>query len=509
MENTKPVGIDLGTTRSAIAHYAVDDVEVLFNSEGEPVTPSVVTIDEDGEDATVGQAALNQAALNPDRTIQEVKRKMGEDVEVTVGGESYKPEEISALILQKLVEDAKEKINTDINEAVVTVPAYFGENQRTATENAGNIAGLDVKRLLPEPSAACLAYGFQKGKLDEDVSENVFVYDLGGGTFDASLVDVDYELNHVETLNTDGLNDVGGADWTSVIGGWITEQVIDAGGADPNGNPQVRSQVMQKAREIKHMLSSKESAQLAGIVGGVGVDAELTRDQFEEMSADLLEETFETTDQLFERADLDVDDVDKVLLVGGSTRMPQVRNGVEEYFGMEPSVELNPDRAVAQGAAIQAELLSDQATGVTDEIVGIDDGLVLVDVVPRSLGVRLHDGRTSHIIESDDEIPTVVRREDFRTVEDNQTAVEFPILEGESEDADDNDKIGDIRLDDIPPRSSNEDSLAIEFELTSDGTLQIEAEDLKSGEAVNATFESAISRDEEEISKSQAELPDM
>lgn len=508
MTDKKPVGIDLGTTRSAIAHIAVGDVEVLFNDEGDAVTPSVVTIEEDGS-ATVGKTALNQAVLKPDRTIQEVKRKMGEDVQVTIDEEGYKPEEISALILQKLISDAENKMNAEVGEAVITVPAYFGENQRTATENAGHIAEIDVERLLPEPSAACLAYGMHKGKLNEDVSENIFVYDLGGGTFDASLVDVDFELDHVETLNTNGVNDVGGADWTSSIAGWISEQVIEAGGADPSENLQVRSQIKDKARGIKHTLSNKETAALTGMIGGTAVDAELSREEFEEMTAGLLDQTIEATDELFERSDFAVDDVDKVLLVGGATRMPQVRKGVEDYFGMEPSVELNPDRAVAQGAAIQAELLSDKPTGVTDEIVGVDDSVVLVDVAPRSLGVRLHDGTTSHIIETDDEIPTMVRREDFRTVDDDQTIVEFPILEGESEEASENEKIGMVRLEGIPPRPSAEESLAVEFELTSDGTLQVEAEDLKTGEAVSATFESAISRDEEEISKSQAELPTM
>ena len=508
MNNTKPVGIDLGTTRSAIAHIAVGDVEVLFNNEGDAVTPSVVSIEEDGS-ATVGKTALNQAVLNPDRTVKEVKREIGKDSQLSIDGEKYTPEDISALILQKLVSDAEDKMGAEVSEAVITIPAYFGENQRTATENAGRIAGIDVKRLLPEPSAACLAYGMHKGKLNEDVSEIVFVYDLGGGTFDASLVDVDFELDHVETLNTHGVNDVGGADWTSVIASWVSEQVVEAGGVDPSEDHQVLSQVQEKARSIKHTLSNKEVAPLTGMIGGTAVDAELSREQFDDMTADLLSETITATDELFDRSDFTTDDVDKVLLVGGATRMPQVRNRVEDYFGMEPSVELNPDRAVAQGAAIQAELLSDEATGVTDEIVGVDDGVVLVDVAPRSLGVQLHDDTTSHIIETDDEIPTMVRREDFRTVEDDQTTVQFPIVEGESETASENEKIGMVKLEDIPPRPSTEESLAVEFELTSDGTLQVEAEDLRTGDAVSASFESSISRDEEEISKLQAELPDV
>lgn len=505
MENSKPVGIDLGTTRSAIAHVQVDDVEVLFNDEGDPVTPSAVTIEED--DVVVGQAALNQAPLKPDRTVEEVKRMMGEEKKVTIDGDSYRPEQISALILEKLVGDAEEKMNAEVENAVVTVPAYFGENERKATEKAGEIAGLDVNRLLPEPSAACLAYGFHKGKLDEDVQERIFVYDLGGGTFDASLVEVDYELGHVETLNTDGVNDVGGSDWTEKVASWVTEQVIEAGGADPADNPNIQRQITQKAKDLKHTLSSKESAKFAGMIGGTAVDAELTRETLEENTEDLLDETFSAIDDLFERSNYGVDDVDKVLLVGGSTRMPQVRNGVEDYFGMEPSIELNPDRAVAQGAAIQAELLSDTATGVTDKITGVDSGVILVDVAPRSLGVRLHDNTTSHIIESDDEIPTKVRREDFRTVEDDQTTVEFPLLEGESEKATENEVIGRVRLEDIPPRPSNEESLAVEFELTSDGTLEVEAEDLKTGKAVDAEFESVVNHTEEEIDKMRAELP--
>jgi len=506
-EESKPVGIDLGTTRSAVAQVTLDDVEVVFNSEGEAVTPSVVTIEEGG-DAVVGQPALNQAVLNPDRTVREVKRKMGEDTEKVIGDESYTPEEISALILRKLINDAEEKVPSGIGESVITVPANFAENERSATENAGEIAGLDVERLLPEPSAACLAYGFHQGKLDEDVEEIVLVYDLGGGTFDASLVDVDFNRNIVETLNTEGENQVGGSDWTSAIAGWLTEEVKTA--ADDESivdQPQVQAQIMDEARSLKHILSSKETAKVGSLIGGVAVDAELSREEFEDRTADLLEQTIDATDDLFERSDFGKDDVDKVLLVGGSTRMPQVAERVEDYFGFEPSVELNPDRAVAQGAAIQAELLSDQATGVTDTITGVDSGVVLVDVAPRSIGVKLHDGTTSHIIETDDEIPTVSRREDFRTVEDGQTVVEFPIMEGESEDASENDQIGKVRLEDIPPRPTNDESLAVEFELTADGTLQVEAEDLKTGEAVTASFESAVTLDEEEISKSQAELP--
>ncbi len=507
MDNTKPVGIDLGTTRSAIAHVQVNDVEVLFNDEGDPVTPSVVTIEED--DVTVGQAAVNQAPVKPDRTISEVKRKMGDDVQVDIDGDKYRPEQVSSLILSKLVDDAEKKMGAEADSAVITIPAYFGENQRTATEKAGEIAGLEIERLLPEPSAACLAYGHHQGKLDEEVSEIIFVYDLGGGTFDASLVDVDYEFNHVETLNTDGVNDVGGADWSEKLAGWVNEKVVEAGGVDPAENPQVQVQIQQKAKDLKHTLSSKESAKLAGVIGGAALDNDITRHEYEDMTQDLLEETIEATDELFERSDFGVDDVDKVLLVGGSTRMPQVRERVEEYFGMEPSTELNPDRAVAKGAAIQAELLSDKATSVTDQITGVADGLVLVDVAPRSLGIRLHDGTTSHIIESDDEIPTKVRRENFRTVEDDQTVVEFPILEGEAEQADENDKIGQVRLENIPPRPSHEDSLAVEFELTSDGTLKVEAEDLKTGKAVDAEFDSAVSHSEEEIDKLEAELPQM
>jgi len=505
MENSKPVGIDLGTTRSAIAHVQVTDVEVLFNDEGDALTPSVVTIEDNN--VTVGRTALNQAVLMPEQTITEVKRKMGEDVKVTIEGQEYRPEQISSLILSKLVDDAEQKMGAEVESAVITVPAYFGENQRTATEKAGEIAGIEVSRLLPEPSAACLAYGLEQGKLEEEISEIVFVYDLGGGTFDASLVDVDYEFGHVETLHTDGLNNVGGSDWTSKICGWITEKVIAEGGADPADSPQIRAQIKDKARDIKHTLSSKDKALLAGMFGGVALSEELTREEFDTMTEDLLEQTIEATDDLFERSDYGIDDVDKVLLVGGSTRMPQVRERVEEYFGMEPSLELNPDRAVAQGAAIQAELLGDTPTALTDSITGVADGLVLVDVAPRSLGVRLHDGTTSHIIESDDEIPTKVRRENYRTIDSKQTAVKFPILEGEAEQASENEQIGQVRLENIPPRSTKEDSLAVEFELTSDGTLKVEAEDLITGKAVDAEFESVVSHSPEEITTMQEELP--
>ncbi len=509
MSKRRTVGIDLGTTRSAIAHVVGDEPEVITNAEGDTVTPSVVHFSDD--EVIVGSEAESRLASHADTTVKEIKKQMGKETDVTVGGNSYRPEQISSIILEKLVRDAGERLGDEVTEAVITVPAYFGDRERSATINAGEIAGLNVKRLLPEPSAACLAYGLREGKLGEGKQELVFVYDLGGGTFDATLVDVDYEINTVETLNTDGNNSLGGSDWTHCIIDWITNAIEADTSVDITDDPEQMGRIWEEARNAKHTLSSSNSADI--IIPFVVPDQSytfeetLTRDQFEDFTAELLEETKGPLDDLFSRADHDPEDVDKVLLAGGSTRMPQVETLVKEYFGQEPSREINPDEAVAMGAAVQAEVISDDGASAAEMLPGDTDGLVMVDVVPQSLGVRLVNGRVDHLIENDTQIPAKKRKESYRTTSDNQTLVCIEIYQGEDDHAEDNEKIGEAILEDIPPRSTSEESLACEFKINTDGTLEVQGEDLITGKEVKTTIESVVRHSDAEIQEMSDELP--
>jgi molecular chaperone DnaK len=501
------LGIDLGTTRTAVAKVVAGEPDIIKNSEGSEVTPSVVEISD--KKATIGQPAKNAAPMNPETTVEEIKREMGADESVQVGNEEYLPEEISALILEKVVEDAEERTGSSVGKAVITVPAYFGENERSATKSAGEIAGLEVERLLPEPSAACLTYGFEKEKIEQGGQELVFVYDLGGGTFDASLVDVDYEINHFETLHTDGINELGGKDWTDEIVDWIATRAENENGENPLDNDESRRRIRDAAIEAKHTLSSKEKTQITipFLLEGYNFDAELTRTEFAEMGNHLIEQTGDAMDDLFDRADYSVSDVDTVLLIGGSTRMQHAQQFVESYFEQEPSKEISPDHAVALGAAIQANILM-KAGGAEDgnEVTGVMNASI-IDVVSKSLGVELHSGHMSTVIPSDEPVPVNKRDETYTTIRDDQTIVEFPVYEGEEPIAKDNNKIGNVELGPIPPRSPDDESLAVEFTYDKDGTLDVEAEDLISGEKVDATFEAVGKHDQRGIKKMQENLP--
>ncbi|RLM75956.1 Hsp70 family protein [Halorubrum sp. Atlit-26R] len=508
----KPVGIDLGTTRSALATVINEEPELVENMEGEYLTPSVVQIDESTE-AIVGSEAANSAAQYPERTVREIKRKMGDQEPLRIDGEEYLPEEISALTLKKVVNDAEARLDRTISNAVITVPAYFGEAERSATKSAGDIAGLEIDRLLPEPSAACLAYGYQKGKLGEGGDELVFVYDLGGGTFDASLVEVDYDINFYETKQTDGINSLGGKDWTETIADWITHKAENESDQDPTESPEVMERINKAAREAKHTLSSKSETKISipFLLEGYNFEAELAREEFNEMSKELIERTREPMDRLFETSEYDPEEVDTVLLIGGSSRMKQVHEFVENYFGQAPSQEISPDRSVARGAAIQAGILADEVdVGVAENGetgVGAAD---IIDVVPKTLGVELNDGRMSPVIETNEAMPVETRKEQYSTIRDDQTTVRFPIREGESEMAEDNDLIGDVVLGKnkpIPPRDPSETSLAVTFIFDKDGTLEVEAEDLLSGNSIDAVFEGVGRHSESNVEEMRSTLP--
>jgi molecular chaperone DnaK len=505
------VGIDLGTTRSAVAYVAGGDPEVIkTGNSGESVIPSVVQFGEDGA-VNVGQTAANMAIQHPDRTVTEVKREMGSEEPLTVAGEEYLPEQISSLILEHIVDEAEASIGREVEGAVITVPAYFDDPKRTATESAGEIAGLDVKRLLPEPSAACLAYGLHEQKLGNAEAELAFVYDLGGGTFDATLVEIDYEINSVETLHTAGNNSLGGSNWTQRIVDWMVDSIGTDTGVDITNDTEQLARVREEAKSAKHRLSDLQSTEVSVpfVVPeeSYTFSEELTREQFEELTAELADATTDPLDDLFERADYEPEEVDKVLLAGGSVRMPHIQELVSDYFEQEASMEINPEEAVALGAAIQAEIIDEGGADAAAMLPGETDDIVLIDVVPKSLGVRLSDGSIDHIIEQDEQIPTSTRKEGYGTVEPEQTSVQIHVYQGEGDTAEANTKIGRAVLRDIPPRPPGEPSLAVEFRITTDGQLEVTGEDLKTGKQVETTVESALRHSPEEIDELDEQLP--
>ncbi|WP_299266562.1 Hsp70 family protein [Halorientalis sp.] len=497
----RTIGIDLGTTRSAMAHITDGEPTVIDNSDGKGITPSVVHLTEDGE-SLVGESAVDNMMMKPDWTVREVKKLMGTNDTVMMGDEEFTPQEVSGLVLQKLVGDAEDRLGTDVTNAVITVPAYFTDRERTATREAGELAGLGVEKLLPEPSAAVLAYGFREQQLGEVNNEVVFVYDLGGGTFDATLVEAEYEFNYIETVATDGDNELGGSNWTEAIVQFAYESIEEDTGVDITDDPEYadqRGRIFEAAQEAKHKLSEQQSVNLTVPFvlpeQSYNLDEEVTRAQFEDMTADLLDRTTGPMDDIFDRTDYAVEDVDKVLLIGGSTRMPQVEELVTDYFGMEPSKEISPDHAVAMGAAIQAAVLDDDAdeaalpSGDSTE----EAGLVLIDVLPQSIGVKVQPGdRFDPIVERDTQLPTTERQEGYSVADPNQTTVAIEVYQGESDKAPDNEFLGQAIMDGIEPREPGQGSLAVEFTVNNDGTLEVYGEDLLSGVEVTAEIESAL-----------------
>jgi molecular chaperone DnaK len=508
------VGIDLGTTNSAIAAVTGDEPEIIPNSDGERTTPSVVMIDENDE-TVVGQAAANQAVSKTGRTVQHIKRHMGEeDYAVEIDGEEYRPEQISALILSRLLADAEAYLGRDVESAVITVPAYFGDAERQATRSAGEIAGIDVEHVMTEPTAACLSYGLQEAAdADEDETHeqrHVFVYDLGGGTFDATLVEIDLEHNHIEVKNTDGNRQLGGEDWTQRIVDHLASIAAEEGDVEVAGDLEQEQRLYDAAVRAKHDLASREQTEITVPYLGPDYNLEttLTRETFQELTADLLDQTIDSVDELFERSAMAIEEVDEVLLIGGATRMTQVQETVESYFGMEPLRSVNPDEAVALGAATQAELMSAGGETTADDVLpGEEEDLLLVDVTPQPIGIELHDGDFAAVVDQDEKVPISQSDDRFTTVMDDQTGVRFPIYQGQSENAEENTKLGEMVLSGIPKAPAGEPTLEIDFEVQSDGTLEASATHVESGESVDTTIESGVRLSEKEIEQMKEALP--
>jgi len=490
MASEKILGIDLGTTNSAFAVMEGGDPEIIVNSEGDRTTPSVVAFD-DGE-RLIGKPAKNQAVQNSDQTVASIKRHMGEDYTVELDGEEYTPEQISAMILQKIKHDAEEYLGQDVEKAVITVPAYFNDKQRQATKDAGEIAGFEVERIVNEPTAASMAYG-----LDEDQDQTVLVYDLGGGTFDVSILDLGGGV--YEVVATNGDNDLGGDDWDRAIIDYLADEFENDHGIDLRDDEQALQRLKDAAEEAKIELSSRKETTVnlpfvtATDSGPVHLEQDITRAKFESLTEDLIERTVGPTEQALEDAGLDKGDIDEVILVGGSTRMPQVQAKVEDLVGQEPKKNVNPDEAVALGAAVQGGVLS-----------GDVDDIVLVDVTPLSLGIEVKGGLFERLIEKNTAIPTTASKV-FTTAADNQTSVQIRVFQGEREIAEENELLGDFHLTGIPPAPAGTPEIEVTFEIDADGIVNVEAEDKGSGNAESITIEGGVGLSDEEIDQMQEE----
>ena len=480
----KVIGIDLGTTNSCVAVKEGDNVTVIPNPEGQRTTPSVVAFTKDGE-ILVGQLAKRQAIVNPDRTIMSIKRSMGTDKTVTVDGKAYTPQQISAMILQKLKKDAEEYLGTAVTDAVITCPAYFTDAQRQATKDAGTIAGLNVLRIINEPTAACLAYGVNLEKGDH----KIMVYDLGGGTFDVSILDVGDGV--FEVLSTAGDNLLGGDDWDNAVVEWLAAEFKKSDGIDLLKDKMAAQRLREAAEKAKVELSSMQETTIslpfitADANGPKHLELKLTRAKFEDLTRSLLDKTITPVKTAMKDAGLEASQINKILLVGGSTRMPMVQKLVTELMGKEPSKGINPDECVAMGAAIQGAILA-----------GEQQGIVLVDVTPLSLGLETLGGVFTKIIEKNTAIP-VSKSQVFTTAADNQPQVEIHVLQGERAMAGDNVSLGRFFLDGIKPAPRGIPQIEVTFDIDANGIVNVTAKDKATGKAQNITIQSSRLSDEE------------
>ena len=487
----KIIGIDLGTTNSCVSVIEGGEPVVIPNAEGARTTPSVVAFSKDGE-RMVGNVAKRQAITNPENTISSIKRHMGSDYKVNIDGKAYTPQEISAIILQKLKADAEAYLGEKVTEAVITVPAYFTDSQRQATKDAGKIAGLDVKRIINEPTAAALAFG-----IDKEDDQKVMVYDLGGGTFDVSIIEMGDGVQ--EVLATAGNNHLGGDDFDKKIMDYIVAQFKNETGIDLSNDKMAMQRVKEAAEKAKIDLSGMTTAQIslpfitADATGPKHLETTLTRAKFNEMTADLVEATMGPVRQAMQDSGLSMNDIDKILLVGGSTRIPAVQEAIQKFSGKEPFKGINPDECVAMGAALQGGVLG-----------GDVKGLLLLDVTPLSLGIETMGGVNTVIIERNTTIPTK-KSQIFSTAADNQTSVEVHVLQGEREFAKDNKTLGMFHLDGILPARRGVPQIEVTFDIDANGIVHVSAKDLGTGKQQEISITASSNMSKEDIDKAVKE----
>ncbi|MBE5993020.1 MAG: molecular chaperone DnaK [Paenibacillaceae bacterium] len=489
----KIIGIDLGTTNSCVAVMEGGKPVVIPNSEGVRTTPSVVAFTKNGE-RLVGEPAKRQAVTNADRTISSIKRHMGTDYKVTIDGKNYSPQEISAMILQKLKADAEAYLGEKVTEAVITVPAYFNDAQRQATKDAGKIAGLDVKRIINEPTAAALAYG-----LDNEKEQKIMVYDLGGGTFDVSNIEIGDGV--IEVLSTNGDTRLGGDDFDNRLTQWMVDEFKKAEGVDLSGDKMAMQRLKEAAEKAKKELSSSTTTNInlpfitATAEGPKHLDMNLTRAKFDELTLDLIERTAIPVQSALKDAGMTAAELGKVLLVGGSTRMLAAQEKVKQLTGKEPSKSLNPDECVAIGACIQGGKLAGDA--------GAGD-ILLLDVTPLSLSIETMGGVATRLIERNTTIPTK-KSQVFSTAADNQTAVDIHVVQGERQFARDNKTLGQFRLDGIPPARRGVPQIEVTFDIDANGIVNVSAKDLGTGKEQHITITSGSNMSDSDIDKAVKE----